>query len=288
MKKVLVIIVTYNPMRWIDRCLSTLRQSTVPLSVMVVDNHSTDGAAEHIPTMYPEVIWRPQAQNLGFGQGNNVGMRYAIEEGFDYALLLNQDAYLQPDALEHLLAVADDKNLFSPIHMSGDGSRIDNNFRESLKKGSNQLIDDLLLGTLKPSYETGEVCAACWLMPVQMLKEIGGFNPLFFQYGEDNNYYTRLVYHGRKVIIVPDARVWHDRKTAHGNESLYRSRRVHIRVLTTACNPGLSLFKKCYWWFDSILMDPTQTLSALSGLLKQVGRIRKSLRKERTIGSHWL
>ena len=162
-----IIIVTYNGMKWIEKCLASLLHSTYPIKVIVVDNDSTDGTGELILSSFPEVIWLPQKKNLGFGQGNNAGIRYALAHQADYVLLLNQDAYLQPTAVEEMLKVADGENIITPIHLNGDGSRLDSNFRWTLQNTGNQLLDDLLLcEEPHAAYDVGEVCAACWLIPI--------------------------------------------------------------------------------------------------------------------------
>lgn len=286
--KVYVIIVTYNGMKWIDWCLLSLRQSTLPLIPVVIDNCSTDGLREYVPVRYPEVIWMPQDKNLGFGQGNNLGMEYAIRHHADYVLLLNQDAALQSDAVERMLDVADGHNVVTPLHLCGDGSRIDFMFRGSLKRADNELFDDLLLKTeLTQSYEIGEVCAACWLIPVSVLKEVGGFNPLFFQYGEDNNYYTRLVYHKRKIILAVRARMYHDRKI-HGNVMLFNKKRLRIMNLVTVCNPGLSIHGRVNKLLILWMKNPLSEICELLFLLKLSSRIARSVKKEREVGANWL
>lgn len=286
--KVYVIIVTYNGMKWIDWCLQSLRQSTLPLVPIVIDNCSTDGLREYVPARYPEVVWMPQDKNLGFGKGNNIGMEYAIRHHADYVLLLNQDAALQYDAVERMLEVADGCNVVTPLHLCGDGSRIDFMFRESLKRADNELFDDLLLKkNLNQSYETGEVCAACWFMPVSVLKEVGGFNPLFFQYGEDNNYYTRLVYHKRKMILAVRARMFHDRKI-HGNVQLYNKKRLRIMNLVTICNPGLGVMGRVKKLLLLWMSNPLSEIGELTFLLKLSARIVNSIRKERMVGANWL
>lgn len=287
-QRIYTIIVTYNGMRWIGKCLDMLRKSTVHTDVIVIDNCSTDGTQTFIPENFPEVIWMPQTNNLGFGQGNNVGMRYALEHDADYVLLLNQDAYLQPTALEEMLRVADGINLVSPVHLCGDGSRIDMMFRESLKRANNQLLDDLLLnGCPAPSYNVGEVCAACWFMPVALIEEVGGFNPLFFQYGEDNNYYTRMEYHGRKIILAPRARVWHDRKV-HGNQTLFTQKEVMLRLMVNACNPNLSFVRRMWKGFVLLVQSPSKTIKGLTSLVAKMSSIHKSIQTEKKKGSTWL
>lgn len=286
--KIYVIIVTYNGMKWIDWCLQSLRQSTSPLIPVVIDNGSTDGLREYVPTHFPEVIWMPQDQNLGFGQGNNIGMEYALRHGADYVLLLNQDAALHPDAVERMLEVADGHNVVTPIHLCGDGTRIDYMFRNSLKRADNELFDDLILES-KPKlfYEVGEVCAACWLLPIKLLKEIGGFNPLFFQYGEDNNYYTRLVYHNRKMILAVRARMCHDRKI-HGNAKLFNRKRLRILNLVTVCNPGLSIAGRVSKLLLLWMKNPVHEVGELFLLLRLFPKISDSVKKEREVGPNWL
>ena len=187
--KIFAVIVTYNGMQhdWIGKCLKSLEQSTMPVTAIVVDNNSTDGTREYVPEHFPDAVWFPQEKNLGFGQANNLGIKYALDNGADYILLLNQDATIHPDALRLLTDASDGESLLSPVHLNGDGTKLDEMFRISIKPKDGMLFSDLLLNKkLEKSYETGEICAACWLLPADVVRKIGGFNPLFFHYGEDN------------------------------------------------------------------------------------------------------
>lgn len=282
------VIVTYNGMKWIGKCLSMLQRSTVATSVVVIDNGSIDGTCDFVPSHFPKVIWMPQGKNLGFGQANNIGMSYAVKHGANYVLLLNQDAYLQPSAIEEMLDVADEKNIVTPVHLCGDGSRIDKMFRMSLRRADNELLDDLLVkGCADRSYKIGEVCAACWFMPASMIEEVGGFNPLFFQYGEDNNYYTRMVFHGKGIVLAPKARVFHDR-IVHGNEALFAQKEILINILVVVCNPNLSFgakVKKCIYFF---VIRPLHTLKAICYVLRRVPKIVQSLNQEKQKTNSWL
>lgn len=287
--KVLGIIVTYNGIKWIGKCLSSLRQSTYPVTTIVIDNNSTDGTPRFIAEKFPEVVLKVKNENLGFGQGNNVGLRYALDNGFDYVLLLNQDAYLQPDAVAELLKVADGRNLFSPLHLSGNGKRMDWFFKESLRMADNDLLDDLLInGTPQPTYEVGEVCAACWFMPIDIVKTVGGFNPLFFHYGEDNNYYTRLLYHQRKTIVVPAAHVWHDRGM-FGNEKVYQQRKIKNRIYVVFCNPNLNTKQRVRKLFRVMIEEPfLATIKELFFTLRFYGKCVSSRKKEQQPYSTWI
>lgn len=290
--KILTLIVTYNGMRWLERCLAELSASTVNTDVLVVDNCSTDNTVEFITNNYPEIILFPQSVNLGFGQANNIGLRYALSNNYDFVLLLNQDAYLQPDALELLLKESDGMSLLTPIHMSGDGKHIDYVFKKySLLKADNTLIDDLLVSSVKTAYPIGEVCAACWFMPIELIKKIGGFNPLFAHYGEDNNYYQRMVYHNCSVIVVPKARVFHDREV-HGNMTVFNSRLIEREILLSVSNPNVNGVLRIIKSLIGILIKYRATLlkalQAMILVISQWKQISKSRKIDKEIGINWL
>ena len=213
--KIFAIIVTYNAMPWIDRCLHSLAASSVPVQAVVVDNCSKDETVAHIRANYPDATLFAQEQNLGFGQGNNVGIRHAMQQGCDYVLLLNQDAWIDADMLATLLPYDDGKTLLSPVHLNGAHTQLDFFFGRNtvIRNGYKPLLDnDPLLAKASGIHPSDEICAACWLLSRAILENIGGFNPLFFHYNEDNNYQHRLFYHQYVVAWVGGCYVCHDRE----------------------------------------------------------------------------
>lgn len=289
--KILTVIVTYNAMKWIDKCLSMLSRSTVPTDVIIIDNNSVDDTRKFIMSDYPSVIWRPQEKNLGFGQANNIGLKYALDNNYDYVLLLNQDAYLQEDALEKILAVCDGESLYSPMQMNHDGSRLDYSFKmNTVLRMKCNMIDDMVNGKCQPSYQSGEYCAACWFMPISIIRRIGGFNPLFFQYGEDNNYYQRLVFNGIKSYIVSSAFVYHDRMI-HGNMEAYNSRLVEREMLIISTNINYNL-SRIVRYFAAIAFcnwkHPIKNLLSLFAIILKTKRIVQSRIAERRQTANWL
>ena len=236
--KIFTIIVTYNGQRWIDFCLGSLRRSTITTTPIVIDNCSVDNTLPYIREKYPEVVILEQTENLGFGQANNVGLRYALVHQADYVLLLNQDAAIEPNMLERCIAQSDGVSLLSPVHMNGDGTRVDCNFKKNTLITCNALINDIFTNQLKRSYVSEKICAACWLLPTSIIKKIGGFNPLFFHYAEDDNYFHRLVYHKINARIVPQAKMYHNR-VEFGNKTTYNKYWLPNILLLTACNINL-------------------------------------------------
>ena len=88
--KILAIVITYNGIQWIDKCIGSLYSSNLPVDVIVVDNLSTDGTPEYIAQNFPKVELVRSKENLGFAGGNNIGLQKAINENYDYIFLLNQ------------------------------------------------------------------------------------------------------------------------------------------------------------------------------------------------------
>jgi GT2 family glycosyltransferase len=212
--KIYIIIVTYNGEQWIRKCLENLSKSTLKCETIIVDNYSNDNTVS-IVNEYSNIILLKQSKNLGFGVANNIGLRYAMHENADYCLLINQDVYIDSTVIENLIKIHKSNNdygVISPMHLDGTGTNLDKNFKDYISQ-SNSLMSDLILNKkLKKIYEVPFVNAAFWLLTSQVLNNIGGFDPIFYHYAEDNNYCQRLKYHNYKVGIVPLEYIKHDRE----------------------------------------------------------------------------
>lgn len=201
MAKVLAIIVTYNGMRWVERCLGSVRAAG--LDAIVIDNGSTDGTAEYIAEHFPEMQLVQPGSNLGFGAANNIGLRKALDGKYDFAYLLNQDAWLEADTIDKLLAAASPEyGILSPTQNNANG-KIDRRFGKKCKKAVGDFIDGVV--------EVRFVMAAHWLVSREAIEAVGGFSPAFKHYGEDDNWIHRARYFGYKVGVVPAAKAVHDR-----------------------------------------------------------------------------
>lgn len=214
---VFVVIVTYNGALWVDKCFGSLKQSTIPLHIIVVDNKSTDSCVAQIRQDYPEVDIINSAENLGFGKANNLGILKALEQGADYVFLLNQDAWIMPDTIETLVSTQQanpEYYVLSPIHLDGTGTKLDFGFSIYISPyHCKNLVSDLILknGAEKPVYTTTFVNAAFWLISRECLERVGLFDPIFPHYGEDDDYMHRVMYHGGHTGICPAAFGCHDR-----------------------------------------------------------------------------
>lgn len=215
MDHVLVIIVTYNGLKWMKKCLDSVRQSSIPLDTIIIDNGSTDGTQDFIKEEYPEMKFIQSDKNLGFGKANNIGMQYALDNDYDYIYLLNQDAWIFPDTIQ-ILIDCHKRNpqygILSPFQMEANLKHLDFNFNTHVCSHCKDFVDDAYLNRLQDIYSVPMVMAAHWLISKECLHKVGGFSPTFPHYGEDNNYADRALYHELLVGIVPKARAVHDRE----------------------------------------------------------------------------
>src|ERR1700683_5008501 len=107
------VVLNWNGWRDTVECLDALRDCTYPqLTVIVVDNGSSDDSVTRIRAAHPDVLLLESGKNLGFAGGNNIGIRHALAHQADCVWLLNNDTKPAPDALSALVAkVLTDKRI---------------------------------------------------------------------------------------------------------------------------------------------------------------------------------
>jgi GT2 family glycosyltransferase len=107
-KSVAIIVLNWNNPDDTLACLRTVTMLDYPaLTTIVVDNGSTDDSVARIRAAHPTVDLIETGENLGYAEGNNVGIRHALETHTDYVLILNNDTELQSDFLSQLVAEAE-------------------------------------------------------------------------------------------------------------------------------------------------------------------------------------
>ena len=202
--KILTIIVSYNFMPWLHRCIDSMLYSDYPSDIMVLDNGSSDETVAHIRKEYPQVRLIENGRNLGFGAANNIGMQLAIKEGYDAVLLLNEDAWLYHNTLGILAKAAAEHPEYGVIQF----------LRADL---TDDKIKDEKNGQPAESVYSEPVAvpfinAAIWLIRTEVLKKVGLFAPIFYHYGEDKDMANRMAYYHYKIGYVPTVFACHDRE----------------------------------------------------------------------------
>ena len=226
MPHVFIIILNYN-LKWdVVECLESVRKLSVTqytLSVIVVDNASTDGSEQAVREKFPELVYLYNQENLGFSGGNNVGIKYALEHGADYLLILNPDTIVDANLVTELLAAAERRQnvgIFGPkiyFHKPPNmiwyaGGEID--WANLL--ASHVGVDQIDHGQFDQEQETDFVSGAALFARRAVFEKVGLFDERYFLYWEDADLCIRAKRAGYGLWYVPKAVVWHKNASATG------------------------------------------------------------------------
>ena len=206
-----VVVVAYQSGPTLGRCLAALKAQTfTDFETLLVDNASTDGAAVAASEADPAIRLLRFEDNLGFAAGNN---RAAEQARGRWLVLLNPDAYAEPDWLERLVAAAERHPgvacLASLQLDAADPTRLD---------GAGDVMTSAGIpfrggyGKARRPLEDGEVfsaCGAAMMIDRRLFLEIGGFDERFFCYCEDVDLGYRLRLLGHATVLAADAVVSH-------------------------------------------------------------------------------
>jgi len=211
--KVTCVIVTYNGIRWIEKCLKSVLASTVPCDIVIVDNQSTDKTCELIRLKFPHVLLIQSNENLGFGKANNIGLQIAYDNGAEHFFLLNQDAWIKPRTIERLLEqqkIHPEYGVLSPLHFYKD-KQLDAKFRIYIRR-KKEIINQAHKAGNAQIFSVNFVNAAVWLINRACIEKVGLFAPVFDHYGEDSNFIHRCRYHQVRIGVLPTAVAYHERE----------------------------------------------------------------------------
>jgi N-acetylglucosaminyl-diphospho-decaprenol L-rhamnosyltransferase len=238
---VAVVVVTYNGLPWIERCLESVRG----YETVMVDHGSRDGTVEAVRERFPEVRLVEQ-ENAGLAAGWNRGLR---ETGGRYALILNADAWALADAVERLSAFADenpDVAVVGPKLLNLDGT-----LQRSVRGWPTPwrlATEYLFLRKLAPrsqalnafyagGFEHDEVRDAEYVMGAAMLvrreaiESVGPLDEDYFLFSEETDWHYRFRAAGWRVVFFPGAEVAHVGGASHGGRMLIENLRGNLRFL---------------------------------------------------------
>ena len=213
-----IIILNWNGRGDTLACIESLSRLDYPACrTAMVDNGSTDGSVAAVATRFPEVTLIENGRNLGYAGGNNVGLRWAMAEGLDYALLLNNDTEVAPDLLRRLVTAAEaDTNCgavgptiyywASPERIWSAGGQV------NWRNGSTRMmhLNEADTGQLGPSPWRADFVTGCALLIKRTaLERVGLLDERFFAYYEETEWCARAGREGLSILQVPEAHLWH-------------------------------------------------------------------------------
>ena len=253
------VVLNWNDAESTRACLRSLQQTHYPnLSVIVVDNASTDGSADAF-ARDPDIDLVRNQTNLGFTGGVNTGIRRAMEKGADFVWLLNSDAVTGPDVLGQLAAAAglDPRiGLVSPVfHDPAAPDRVEwclSRF-DPVTRHASQTADPDVARQWRDAYpEQLVLIGTALLIRRALIEAIGVLDDQFFAYVEDVDYSLRAIAAGFRNVVVPEAVVYHAFKQPIENPNgvpvylhYYITRNY---LLLWRKLPGPAFFRKAMLW----------------------------------------
>lgn len=236
-----VVVVTFNALPWLVRCLDSVEG----YGTAVVDHGSTDGTQELVRRRFPGVrlLERP---NAGLAAGWNAGLRATQGR---YVLFLNADAWLCDGTLPKLVAFADEHPeaaVVGPRLRNPDGTlqRSVRGFPTLWRLATEYLFlrklaprSRLLNGFYAGGFDHDRVreaeflMGACFLVRREAADAVGPLDESFFLFSEETDWSYRFLQAGWKVLFFPGAEAVHVAGAAHGDRFFDEQVRGHVRFL---------------------------------------------------------
>ncbi len=260
--RVAAIVLTFNGGEVVQDAVSSLQEMTYPnFDLIVIDNGSIDGTKEALEARFAGLRVVRTEENLGPAGGCNLGFSLALEEGYDFALILNDDIEVDPAMLDHLVAAANERPKVGCVgpkeYYWSDRDRLWSaggvlRFREAVtaERGSGELDR----GQFDRGEEVDYINGCAMLIRREALRETGPWDPLFHLGVEDADFCTRMKALGWACWYEPGGRLWHrvsfntgvysPGKTFHTGRSTAIYVRRHatlLQRLQSSCFMALSL-----------------------------------------------
>lgn len=239
-KRVAIIILSHNGSQYLGDCLSNLKKanySQANLEIVVVDNGSWDNSVWYLKKNWPTVTLIENQKNLGFAEGNNIGIRYALNKNFDYIYLLNQDTVVEVDFLTEAMKIIENDEKIGAVQ-----SKLllykNKNLINSIGNEIHFLGFAFAGGYQQPDVVTDKTCrqitypsGAGVLLKSEVLKEVGLFNKDFFMYHEDVDLGWRMRLLGYKIMVAYKSVVYHKYEFSRSIEKYYYMERNRYLVI---------------------------------------------------------
>ena len=203
--RVSIVIPTIDGGDMLLRCVESFAAAAY-VELILVDNGSSDGSAQRVVQRFPHTLIVRNETNRGYAPACNQGAALATAP---FVLFLNNDATLQPDSLDALLAAAASQAttaIWQPVTVGVDGS-LESTGDVFTWWGINRHLESV--PDASPSAEVFATVGAALLVRRDAFNEIGGFEDSYFAYYEESDLCWRVRMAGWDVRVVTNATVTH-------------------------------------------------------------------------------
>lgn len=217
MKKVYIIVLNWNGFEDTLECLKSIHcLSYQNYNIVVVDNGSEDDSVSKIKNIFNNIIIIENRKNIGYAGGNNVGIKYALDNNADYIWILNNDTTVDKHALTAMVDLANEDPTIGMV-----GSKILNYNKKGIIEfvgGRLSLCDGKTLHIGYNEKDTGQydeltctdyITGASLLVSASVIKDVGLMAEDYFLYYEETDWCVRARNRGYKLTISPKSIVYH-------------------------------------------------------------------------------
>jgi GT2 family glycosyltransferase len=216
--KIFILILNWNGKEDTCVCLDSVSKIDYPnYEVVVMDNGSQDNSVETFRERFPEATIIENNANLGFAEGNNRGISYALKKNADFILLLNNDAIADANILKMFIEASDNNPsagifgakiyyLNEPRKIWFAGGTWLPDLGHTVHEGMNQMDDGKTWQDIK---EIDYACGCALFVKTEVIKKIGMLEHKYFLTWEETDFSYRARRAGFLCLFVPTALVWH-------------------------------------------------------------------------------
>jgi len=231
-QRVAVVVVAYNEERFIGSFLDSMQKTIFKdYQILVVNNGSKDRTGE-IVQGFRGVRLIYNKRNLGYAGGNNVGIRQALKASFQFILIINPDMKMDPAWLSELMKVAETYphfDVLAPLQYTYDGKEIDPVFMRILNQNSDFREDWKEKRPLREIYEVPDTFGAAMCIKREVFLKVGLFDPYYFIYCEEIDFFQRAELKGIRVGVVTTSKVYHWHGLLHSKSMPFYLKYLQIR-----------------------------------------------------------
>lgn len=210
---VFVLILNYQSLEDTIDCVTAIRTSSYPnYRILVIDNASPDDSGRQLASKIPPTEFLQLPKNTGYAGGNNTGIRIAMQANAKYIFILNPDVRVAPDTISMCVETAEaDPSIgaLNPVQVVNDGYTIDHKFRNAVLLPTGRKATVFKAEDYRNPVEVRELLGAALFISAETIKRVGGFDPLYFAYGEETDLCRRIRYHGLRLVVVGEPPIQH-------------------------------------------------------------------------------